>query len=73
MGRTHDYIGRSIPKPDACEKVTGRAKYAGDLTMEGMLYGKAVRSPHAWADILSIDTGEAARRPGVSVRPYTAK
>lgn len=61
----YNYIGRNIPKPDAYDKVTGRAKYAGDLTMEGMLYGRAVRSPHAWADILSIDTEDAERYPGV--------
>ena len=68
----YNYIGRNIPKPDAYDKVTGRAKYAGDLTMEGMLYGRAVRSPHAWADILSIDAEEAERYPGV-VCVLTAK
>lgn len=68
----YDYIGKNIPKTDAYDKVTGRAKYAGDLTMDGMLYGRAVRSPHAWADILSIDTSKAERYPGV-VCVMTAK
>ena len=72
MNQKHNYIGKTIAKPDAYEKVTGKAKYVGDLTMEGMLYGKAVRSPYAWADILSIHTAEAEHAPGV-VCVMTAK
>lgn len=68
----HDYVGKNILKPDAFDKVTGRAKYAGDLVMEGMLYARAVRSPYPWADILSIDTSAAESHPGV-VCVLTAK
>src|SRR3990170_5685277 len=58
-------IGKSVPKIDARDKVTGRAKYAGDLKVPGMLIGKILRSPHAHARILSIDTSRAEQLPGV--------
>ena len=45
--------------------MTGRAKYAGDLKVPGMLIGKILRSPHAHARILSIDTSKAEQLPGV--------
>jgi len=58
-------IGKSVPKIDARDKVTGRAKYTGDLKVTGMLIGKILRSPHAHARILSIDTSKAEQLPGV--------
>ena len=77
---TYQTIGQRIPKLDAREKVTGRGMYAGDLRMEGMLYGKIVRCwEYAHAEIVSIDFTEAAKVPGVvkclgpddvTTRPY---
>ncbi len=58
-------VGKNIVKPDAYDKVTGQALYAGDLKRPGMLFGKAVRSPYAHAKILSIDPGPALEVPGV--------
>ena len=58
-------IGRSVPRIDGAEKVTGGAKYTGDLKFPNMLHGKILTSPHAHARILSIDTSEAERLPGV--------
>ncbi len=58
-------IGTNYPKIDGVEKVTGRAVYTGDITFPGTLYCKFVRSPHAHAKILSIDTSEAEKLPGV--------
>jgi len=58
-------VGQSIPRIDEATKVTGEAKYAADLTMEGMLYGKILRSPHHHAHIRSIDTSEAESLAGV--------
>src|SRR5919202_1508277 len=58
-------IGRSVPRIDALEKVTGRAKYTADLHLPGMTYGVFLRSPHAHARIVSIDVSEAERMPGV--------
>lgn len=58
-------IGTNYPKIDAEEKVTGRAKFAGDLKFPGTLYCRFVRSPYPHAKILSIDTSEAEKLPGV--------
>ena len=58
-------IGDSLPRVDAAAKVTGTAKYAYDQQPAGMIYGKILRSPHANADIVSIDTDKASRMPGV--------
>lgn len=58
-------IGKSVPKIDGREKVTGAAKYTGDLNFPNMLYGKILTSPHAHAKIISIDTSEAEKLPGV--------
>ena len=52
---THQ-IGRSVSRTDALEKVTGRAQYTADLHLPGMTYGVFLRSPHAHARIISIDT-----------------
>jgi len=61
----YSVIGRRLPRVDAPIKVTGEAKYAADLVMPGMLWGKVKRSPHAHARILNIDTGKAVKLPGV--------
>jgi xanthine dehydrogenase molybdenum-binding subunit len=58
-------VGKSIPKIDSVEKVTGRAKYGPDLKTDGMLHAKLLRSPHAHARVTDIDASEALRMPGV--------
>jgi len=55
----------STPKIDGVAQVTGAAQYTDDLTLPRMLAGKILRSPHPHARILSIDTTEAERIPGV--------
>ena len=60
-----DIISHNYPKVDAEDKVTGRAKFAGDINLQGQLYMKFLRSPDPHARILSIDTSEAAALPGV--------
>ncbi len=52
-------------RSDAVEKVTGRARYAADYNLPGQLIGKVLRSPHAHARVLSIDTSEAEKLTGV--------
>ena len=52
-------------RSDAVEKVTGRARYAADINLPGQLIGKVLRSPHAHARVLSIDTSAAEALPGV--------
>ncbi|GHH77159.1 dehydrogenase [Streptomyces sulfonofaciens] len=58
-------VGSPVERIDAVEKVTGRAVYAADSRLPRMLHGAVVRSPHACARIISIDTSRAERLPGV--------
>jgi nicotinate dehydrogenase large molybdopterin subunit len=60
-----DYIGKNVRSIDAPGKVTGRLKYAGDMTMPGMLHVQVLRSPHPHARIVSIDTTAAEAMAGV--------
>ena len=59
------WVGTRPIRPDGIPKVTGRAMYGADLKLPGMIYGKVLRSPHAHAKILSIDTSAAEALPGV--------
>ena len=61
----YHFIGRSIPRVDAREKVTGEAVYSSDIQLPGMLVGKCKRSPYPFARILSIDSQKARRLCGV--------
>ena len=58
-------VGTRPIRPDGVDKVTGRAKFGADLNLPGMLHGWMVRSPHAHARIVSIDTSKAETLPGV--------
>jgi CO/xanthine dehydrogenase Mo-binding subunit/aerobic-type carbon monoxide dehydrogenase small subunit (CoxS/CutS family) len=54
-----DFIGKNVRRIDTPSKVSGRLKYAADMIMPGMLHVQVLRSPHAHARIVSIDTSEA--------------
>jgi CO/xanthine dehydrogenase Mo-binding subunit len=58
-------IGKPVARHDAWEKAFGLTKYAADFSMPGMLHAKVLRSPHASARIVSINTGRAERLDGV--------
>jgi xanthine dehydrogenase molybdenum-binding subunit len=58
-------IGTSVERPDMPGKVTGHARYAGDLSLPGMLHGKTKRSTIAHATIRRIDVAKALALPGV--------
>src|SRR5919202_479596 len=60
-----NYVGRSLPRQDGEDKLTGAARYAVDLQLPGMAVGKLLRSPYAHARIKSINTSEAMAIPGV--------
>jgi len=62
---SYKYVGTRPVRHDGLEKVTGRARFAADLNMSGQLHGIVVRSPHAHARIVSIDTSEAEAMGGV--------
>jgi CO/xanthine dehydrogenase Mo-binding subunit len=63
--RIFKVVGSRPPRPDGVEKVTGRALYGADMTAPGMLSGAILRSPHAHARIVSIDTSAAEALQGV--------
>ena len=62
---TYKVIGTRPIRHDGLEKVTGEARYGSDINLPGQLHGKVLRSPHAHARILSIDTSRAAALDGV--------
>ncbi|MFC6487872.1 molybdopterin-dependent oxidoreductase [Nitratireductor sp. GCM10026969] len=65
-GAGDSYIGNNVRRLDAPSKVSGALKYAGDMTMPGMLHMQVLRSPHPHARIVSIDTSEAEAMEGVA-------
>lgn len=58
-------VGKGYPRHEAVDKVTGNALYTDDMAFPDMVYGAILRSPHAHARVLSIDTSEAEKLPGV--------
>src|SRR5262245_21172973 len=58
-------VGRSVPRADAREKVTGAARYVSDLALPGMVHARLWRSPVAHARLLGVDASRAAAIPGV--------
>ena len=63
------FIGKRIPRKDAEAKVTGTLKYTYDLEVPGMLIGRIVRSPYAFADIKKIDVSKAVKMGAVVLTP----
>jgi nicotinate dehydrogenase subunit B len=60
-------MGRPEKRRDARAKVTGKAQYAADIRLPGMLYAKILRPPAHGATLKSVDASAAARLPGVVV------
>lgn len=58
-------VGRPLPRVDAAGKVTGQARFADDMTLPGMLYGKILGSHRPHARITRLDVSAAERLPGV--------
>jgi len=65
LDRPNSYIGRSVPRPNLDRLAQGRAQYVSDVTLPRMAHAAFVRSPHAHARIVAIDTAAAKRAPGV--------
>src|SRR5919206_1503903 len=64
-GGSLNVVGRRAPNIDAVERVTGRAKYTGDIDLPGMLVARVLRSTYAHARIAGIDASRAEAMPGV--------
>ena len=60
-----DVVGTRPIRHDGPDKVMGRARYAADIHLTGMLHGKILRSPHPHARIRGIDARRALALPGV--------
>ena len=58
-------MGRSPKRLDGPEKVTGAARYAGDIRIPGMLYARILRPPAHGATLSHVDTSAAEKLPGV--------
>jgi len=65
MNGDYRHIGKSTPRKDARDIVTGKTKFIDDIKLPKMLYGRALGSPHPHANILNIDTSKAEAYPGV--------
>ena len=59
------YVGHNVARVDGIDKVTGKAKFVGDITIPGMLQGKILRSTYPHARLASIDASRAEALPGV--------
>ncbi|HET8569728.1 MAG TPA: molybdopterin cofactor-binding domain-containing protein [Candidatus Limnocylindria bacterium] len=58
-------VGRRLPKVNSWQHLTGAARYADDVVLPRMLYGRLLRSTHPHARIRAIDTSAALAHPGV--------
>ena len=63
--KEYSVIGTRPLRHDGADKVTGRAIYGADINHAGLLHGRILRSTHAHARIISIDTSRAEELPGV--------
>ena len=64
--------GGSLSRPEDPRLLTGDGRYLDDLVFEGLSHAAFVRSPHAHARIIAVDTVAAAASPGV-LAVYTGK
>ncbi|MFC1975456.1 xanthine dehydrogenase family protein molybdopterin-binding subunit [Chloroflexota bacterium] len=64
MSKNH-VVGQPLPRIDAVEKVRGEAIFGADVQLSQTLVAKFLPSPHAQAEVLSIDTAQAEALPGV--------
>ncbi len=62
---TYSVVGRPIIRQEGPDKVSGKFLYAADITLPGMVWGKALRSPFPHARIVHIDASRAIGLPGV--------
>src|SRR5437868_11102829 len=65
LDRPNSYIGRSVPRPNLTRLTQGRGQYVSDVTLPRMAHVAYVRSPHAHARIVKIETAAAKHAPGV--------
>jgi CO/xanthine dehydrogenase Mo-binding subunit len=62
---SHSVVGKSTRRQDGFDKLTGLTRYAGDMSVPGLLHARLVLSPYAHARIVTIDISAALAIPGV--------
>ncbi|MGE3539177.1 MAG: xanthine dehydrogenase family protein molybdopterin-binding subunit [Candidatus Tectimicrobiota bacterium] len=67
MTTSYTAVGQAVPQEEGPDKVSGKAVYAADVQLPGMLWGHVLRSPYAHANIVRIETTRARQVPGVHV------
>src|ERR1700742_3225233 len=65
LDRPNSYIGKTVPRPNLDRLMQGRGTYVSDMELPRMTHVVFLRSPHAHARILDIDTTAAKRMPGI--------
>src|SRR4029077_9302582 len=65
FGEKYRLIGKDYPTPDLYAKVTGKAKYAEDFRVDGMLFCKLLLSPVPHGRVKNLDVSKALAMPGV--------
>src|SRR5579862_10007248 len=65
LDRPNSYIGKTVPRPNLDRLLQGRGQYVSDIDLPRMAHVVYVRSPHAHARIVAIDTSLAKTKPGV--------
>jgi aerobic carbon-monoxide dehydrogenase large subunit len=65
LDRPNSYIGRSVPRPNLQRLTQGRGQYVSDVALPRMAHAAFLRSPHAHARIVNIETAQAKQAPGV--------
>ena len=65
MVANYSAVGLPVVRGEGPDKVSGKALYAADVVLPGMLWGRVLRSPFPHAKIVHIDTSRARRMPGV--------
>src|SRR5436305_12784815 len=68
----HNMVGKRTRRQDGVDKVKGNTRYAGDISMPGLLHARLVLSPFAHARIVKIDIAPALDVPGVKA-VYTSE
>jgi aerobic carbon-monoxide dehydrogenase large subunit len=65
LDRPNSYIGKTVPRPNLERLMQGRGQYVSDMELPRMAHVVFLRSPHAHAKIVAIDTNTAKKMPGV--------
>jgi nicotinate dehydrogenase subunit B len=61
------YVGKTYKHSDAIEKVTGKAKYTGDIKLPGMVFARVLRPPSYGAKLKSVDISAAEKIEGIKI------